>query len=213
MLADLADCRGGRGGASSPSPALCHVRSRDDRFFGRSAGRAEAIAAMKSRLFPLVDCLTPNLAEAGALLGRARSPRDEAEMIAQGRALLEARSARRFDEGRPSRIGGGRRTFSSRRRGCDATPARASLRATCTARAARFRRRSPPISSEAGRLGEAVAEAKVFVVERDRGRARLDLGIGRRARCCRRPRAPEVVVENLAFRRCFARAAFVRVAT
>lgn len=47
-----------------------------------------AIAAIKSRLIPLVHCLTPNLAEAAALLGAAPA-RDEAEMIGQGRALLE----------------------------------------------------------------------------------------------------------------------------
>jgi hydroxymethylpyrimidine/phosphomethylpyrimidine kinase len=46
-----------------------------------------AIAAMRSRLFPLLDCLTPNLAEAAAFLGEPPA-RDEAEMARQGRALL-----------------------------------------------------------------------------------------------------------------------------
>jgi hydroxymethylpyrimidine/phosphomethylpyrimidine kinase len=44
------------------------------------------VAAMKSRLFPRVDCLTPNLAEAAGLLGEAVA-RDEQDMIRQGRAL------------------------------------------------------------------------------------------------------------------------------
>ena len=48
---------------------------------------ATAIAAMRSRLFPLLDCLTPNLAEAAAFLGEPPA-RDEAEMERQGRALL-----------------------------------------------------------------------------------------------------------------------------
>jgi hydroxymethylpyrimidine/phosphomethylpyrimidine kinase len=47
-----------------------------------------AIAAMRSRLFPLLDCLTPNLAEAAAFLGEPPA-RDEADMARQGRALLE----------------------------------------------------------------------------------------------------------------------------
>jgi hydroxymethylpyrimidine/phosphomethylpyrimidine kinase len=46
-----------------------------------------AVSAMKSRLFPLVDCLTPNLPEAAALLD-GEIARDEAGMAAQGLALL-----------------------------------------------------------------------------------------------------------------------------
>ncbi len=45
------------------------------------------VAAVKARLLPLVDCLTPNLAEAAALVG-APLARNEDEMMAQGRALL-----------------------------------------------------------------------------------------------------------------------------
>ena len=44
------------------------------------------VAAVKARLLPLVDCLTPNLAEAAALLG-APLATNEAEMAEQGRAL------------------------------------------------------------------------------------------------------------------------------
>ncbi|HLH50308.1 MAG TPA: bifunctional hydroxymethylpyrimidine kinase/phosphomethylpyrimidine kinase, partial [Roseiarcus sp.] len=43
--------------------------------------------AVRTKLLPLVDCLTPNLAEAAALLGAAEA-RDEETMAAQGRALL-----------------------------------------------------------------------------------------------------------------------------
>jgi hydroxymethylpyrimidine/phosphomethylpyrimidine kinase len=47
-----------------------------------------AIAAMRSRIFPLLDCLTPNLAEAAACLGEPPAG-DEAVMARQGRTLLE----------------------------------------------------------------------------------------------------------------------------
>ena len=45
------------------------------------------VEAIRSRLLPLVDCLTPNLAEAAALL-REPAARTEDEMARQGRALL-----------------------------------------------------------------------------------------------------------------------------
>lgn len=47
----------------------------------------KALHALRSRLLPLADCLTPNLAEAAALLG-VPCAHDEAGMAAQGRALL-----------------------------------------------------------------------------------------------------------------------------
>jgi hydroxymethylpyrimidine/phosphomethylpyrimidine kinase len=46
------------------------------------------VEAIRVRLLPIVDCLTPNLAEAAALLGEPPA-RDEAEMIRQGKALRE----------------------------------------------------------------------------------------------------------------------------
>ena len=49
--------------------------------------RADAVAALRRELLPLADCLTPNLDEAAALLGAQRA-QDEAQMLAQGRALL-----------------------------------------------------------------------------------------------------------------------------
>ena len=45
------------------------------------------VAVVRARLLPLVDCLTPNLAEAAALLGEDVAV-DEETMAAQGRALL-----------------------------------------------------------------------------------------------------------------------------
>jgi hydroxymethylpyrimidine/phosphomethylpyrimidine kinase len=48
----------------------------------------EAMGAMKTRLLPAVDCVTPNLAEAGELLN-SEIAGDEMTMIAQGRALLK----------------------------------------------------------------------------------------------------------------------------
>lgn len=45
------------------------------------------VAAVRATLLPLVDCLTPNIPEAAALLG-APEAASEADMIEQGRALL-----------------------------------------------------------------------------------------------------------------------------
>jgi hydroxymethylpyrimidine/phosphomethylpyrimidine kinase len=59
------------------------VASSGDRLIGPAA-----IAAIEARLFPLLDCLTPNLSEAAAFLREAPA-RDEAAMMRQGRALLE----------------------------------------------------------------------------------------------------------------------------
>ncbi|MGD1038613.1 MAG: hydroxymethylpyrimidine/phosphomethylpyrimidine kinase [Roseiarcus sp.] len=55
---------------------------------GDALSGAGFIEAIKARLLPLVDCLTPNLAEAAALVD-APLARDEAEMARQGAALLE----------------------------------------------------------------------------------------------------------------------------
>jgi hydroxymethylpyrimidine/phosphomethylpyrimidine kinase len=43
--------------------------------------------AIEARLFSMLDCLTPNLSEAAALLGEPLA-REEASMVGQGRALL-----------------------------------------------------------------------------------------------------------------------------
>ncbi len=55
---------------------------------GDALAGAGFVEAVKARLLPLVDCLTPNLAEAAALLG-APLAQDEAEMARQGAALRE----------------------------------------------------------------------------------------------------------------------------
>ncbi len=54
---------------------------------GDALSKEGFLDAVKAKVLPLVDCLTPNLAEAAALLGGAQA-RDEATMAAQGRALL-----------------------------------------------------------------------------------------------------------------------------
>ena len=54
---------------------------------GDALAGAGFVAAVRARLLPLVDCLTPNLPEAAALLGAAEAA-SEAEMVQQGRALL-----------------------------------------------------------------------------------------------------------------------------
>ena len=54
---------------------------------GDALASAGLIETVRMRLLPLVECLTPNLAEAAALLGCAAAG-DEAEMARQGRALL-----------------------------------------------------------------------------------------------------------------------------
>jgi len=48
---------------------------------------AAAVDLLRTRLLPLADCLTPNLAEAAALLDTSQAT-DETEMARQGRALL-----------------------------------------------------------------------------------------------------------------------------
>ena len=55
---------------------------------GDALSGAGFVEAVKRRLLPLVDCLTPNLAEAAALLGEPIA-RSEADMARQGAALLE----------------------------------------------------------------------------------------------------------------------------
>ena len=59
------------------------VASTGDRLVGRAA-----IEAIESRLFPMLDCLTPNLSEAAAFLGEPPA-NDDASMLRQGRALLK----------------------------------------------------------------------------------------------------------------------------
>lgn len=55
---------------------------------GDALAGAGFVEAIRARLLPLVDCLTPNLAEAARLLDEV-SARSEAEMAHQGEALLK----------------------------------------------------------------------------------------------------------------------------
>ncbi len=54
---------------------------------GEALSGAGFLEAVRATLLPLVDCLTPNLAEAAALLGEGIA-RSEADMARQGRALI-----------------------------------------------------------------------------------------------------------------------------
>jgi hydroxymethylpyrimidine/phosphomethylpyrimidine kinase len=55
---------------------------------GDSLSDCGFVAAVRQALLPLVDCLTPNLAEAAALLGEPIA-KSEADMARQGKALLK----------------------------------------------------------------------------------------------------------------------------
>jgi hydroxymethylpyrimidine/phosphomethylpyrimidine kinase len=55
---------------------------------GEALSGAGFVEAVRRELLPLVDCLTPNLAEAAALLGEPLA-RSEADMARQGAALLK----------------------------------------------------------------------------------------------------------------------------
>lgn len=80
---------------SPPTPLPAGEGSRPlivyDPVLAASSGDALAgagfVEAIRARLLALVDCLTPNLPEAAALLGAAEA-RSEADMVGQGRALL-----------------------------------------------------------------------------------------------------------------------------
>src|SRR5208283_4293570 len=54
---------------------------------GDALSGAGFVEAVRAELLPLVDCLTPNLVEAAALLGEPAA-RSEADMARQGRALI-----------------------------------------------------------------------------------------------------------------------------
>jgi hydroxymethylpyrimidine/phosphomethylpyrimidine kinase len=55
---------------------------------GQALSGGGFVEAVRAKLLPIVDCLTPNLAEAAALLGEPMA-RDEEDMARQGRALLQ----------------------------------------------------------------------------------------------------------------------------
>lgn len=136
----------------------------------------EAISAMESLVLPMLDCLTPNLPEAGALTGEAAA-HDEAAMLRQGRALL-ARGPRAV------LMKGGHRdsaeavdllvTATDARRYASAREDSPNLHGTgCTLSAA--------IAAGiilGGTLGEAVARAKTFVATAIRAGRAVTLGAG-----------------------------------
>ena len=78
----------GEGGAKRRMRALVIYDPVTIASSGDALAGAGFVEAIKARLLPIVDCLTPNLAEAAALLG-APSAQDEAEMARQGAALLK----------------------------------------------------------------------------------------------------------------------------
>ena len=113
MLGSAEIARGSRGEAARPLPLSCrspHAATRGppspagrrgegggafivyDPVMIASSGEALSgagfVETAKRRLLPLVDCLTPNLAEAAALLGEPIA-RSEADMARQGAALLK----------------------------------------------------------------------------------------------------------------------------
>jgi hydroxymethylpyrimidine/phosphomethylpyrimidine kinase len=55
--------------------------------YGRQMMAPDTVAIVRERLFPLAACVTPNIDEAAALLGKAPAV-SEAQMIIQARALL-----------------------------------------------------------------------------------------------------------------------------
>ena len=61
--------------------------------------RPDAVEALKERLLPLATLITPNLPEAGDLLG-LEAPADEAGMIAAAAGAARARPARGAGQGR-----------------------------------------------------------------------------------------------------------------
>ena len=84
------------------------------------------VETVRASLLPLVDCLTPNLAEAAALLGE-RIARSEADMARQGEALLKLGPRAVLMKGGHLEERGGDRPAGDRRRCSPFRGAEASL--------------------------------------------------------------------------------------
>jgi len=144
---------------------------------GDALSREGFLAAIKTRLLPLVDCLTPNLAEAAALLGEAEA-HDEEAMAAQGRALLTLGSRAVLMKGGHLDAAEAIDVLVTREETrCYASPRIASANthgAGCTLSAA--------IAAHlalGARLDDAVAAAKAFVSRAIEAGANVKLGHGR----------------------------------
>ena len=141
---------------------------------GDALAGAGFVEAVKARLLPLVDCLTPNLAEAAALLG-APLAQDEAEMARQGAALLDLgpravlmKGGHLAGDEAVDLLGHGRRRPSFRRAARRlAQPARHRLHAVERDRRAHRARR---LVAGGGRGGQGLR------ARRDRAGPRPDLG-------------------------------------
>ena len=143
---------------------------------GDALSEAGFVEAIRAKLLPLVDCLTPNLAEAAALLGE-RTARDEAGMARQGRALLALGP-------RAALMKGGHLD------GADAVDLLVTMEETKRYAAPRLASRNlhgtgctlaSAIAAHimlGADLGEAVARAKAFVGEAIERARDLDLGAG-----------------------------------
>ena len=111
---------------------------------GEALSGAGFVEAVRRELLPLVDCLTPNLAEAAALLGEPVAG-SEADMARQGAALMKLGPRAVLMKG--GHLEGDEAVdllVTSARRSI-ATPRRGSPRAICTGPAARCRAPSPPM--------------------------------------------------------------------
>ena len=110
---------------------------------GQRLLREDALGALRD-LIKRVDVITPNLPEAAALLG-VPAARDEAEMRAQGEKLLALGAGAVLIKGGHG-SGADSVDLLIDADGTRGSRRRASRRATRTAPAARWHRRSPPVS-------------------------------------------------------------------
>lgn len=138
-----------------------------------------AVAALRERLLPLADLITPNLPEAAALLGVAPAE-DETEMVRQGHALIALGARAVLMKGghlahasthSPDwliRADGGAQRFDAPR-----LAARHTHGTGCTLSAA-----IAALMPQVGDLARAVEEAKAYVSAAIAASARIEIGTG-----------------------------------